>query len=72
MKCWNCGKDNKKGAEFCRFCGKNLKNPEQTLTPSFVLKALFLIYVLIFLAYNFYLLIEPAFHNFVDKIATKF
>ena len=71
MKCPKCGKENKRRAEFCKFCGENLKEPEQQLTLSFMLKSLFIIYVLIFLFYVTYLAVEPQFQKFVDTIATK-
>jgi len=71
MKCPKCGKENKKRAEFCKFCGENLKEPEQQLTLFFMLKSLFTIYVLIFLFYVTYLALEPQYQAFVDSIATK-
>lgn len=71
MKCLKCGKENKKRAEFCKFCGENLKEPEQQLTLSFMLKSLFTIYVLIFLFYVTYLALESKYQTFVYNFATK-
>jgi len=72
MKCEKCGKENKKNASFCKFCGENLLNPEEPLTLSFMLKSLFVIYVLIFTFYVAYLALEKPFQDFAYGIATKY
>ncbi|MBA3052288.1 MAG: hypothetical protein ABII20_05490 [Candidatus Omnitrophota bacterium] len=71
MKCLKCGKENKKSAVYCKFCGENLQTAEQPLTVAFMLKSLFVIYSLIFTAYMLYLALEKPFQAFVNNLATK-
>ncbi len=71
MKCLKCGRENKKNAVYCKFCGENLQTAEQPLTVAFMLKSLFVIYSLIFIFYMIYLAAESPFQTFVNSIATR-
>ncbi|MEA2082100.1 MAG: hypothetical protein U9O97_05120 [Elusimicrobiota bacterium] len=71
MKCLKCGRENKKNAVYCKFCGENLHTAEQPLTLAFMLKSLFVIYALIFVFYMTYLAFEEPFQTFVNNIASK-
>jgi len=71
MKCLKCGRENKKNAVYCKFCGENLQTADQPLTVAFMLKSLFVIYSLIFVFYMIYLAVETPFQTFVNNIATK-
>ena len=71
MKCLKCGRENKKNAVYCKFCGENLQTAEQPLTVAFMLKSLFVIYLIIFVFYMIYLAVESPFQTFVDSIATR-
>jgi len=65
MKCSVCGKDNKKGIKFCKYCGNELIKDE-ILSWKFHLKALGIIYLVIIIFFSLYLILEEKIYHWID------